>query len=1799
MNVRRRHAVILVAALAISLFTAAGAWAQPTELFISEYIEGSSNNKAIEIYNGTTAAVDLAAGNYLIQMYFNGSLTAGTTITLSGTVAAGDVWVVADDSAVAAILAETDQQSTSSFFNGDDAIVLRKGGAAGTIVDVIGQIGTDPGTQWGTGFTSTGDNTLRRKASVCQGDTDGSNAFDPATEWDGFATDTFDGLGFHGSLCELFISEYIEGSSNNKAIEIYNGTAAAVDLAAGTYVLQQYFNGSGTAGLTISLTGTVAAGDVYVVAQASANATILAQADQTNGSGWFNGDDAVVLRKGGAAGAIVDSFGQVGLDPGTEWGTGVVSTADNTLRRKTVVCKGDTDASNAFDPSLEWDGFATDTFDGLGSHGAVCGVITATTLSINDVTLAEGDAGTTIFTFTVTVSAPAPAGGVTFDIATADGTAMTADNDYVANSLTGQTIAAGNTTFTFDVTVNGDATIEANETFFVNVTNVVATGVTLLDGQGIGTISNDDVILVPIHDIQGPGNSSPIVGSSVTTSGIVTGLKGNGFFIQEPDATVDADPATSEGIFVFTSSAPPAAAAIGNLVQVTGTISEFSPSQDPLQPPLTELTSPTVLQLSTGNPLPAAIPLTATFPDPAGPFDQLERVEGMRVSVASLTVVAPTAGNVSEANATATSRGDFFGVVTGVARPFREPGIQAPDPAPVGSIPPIPRWDTNPETIGVDSNGQTGTGVIDAGTGAVLTGLVGPLDYGFRRYTILPDLSAMIGVAGGPTATSVAAATESEFTTASFNMQRFFDTVNDPGIGEPVLTAGAFDTRLNKASIAIRNHLQMPDIIGVAEMENLTTLQSVAARISSDAIAAMQPDPLYQAYLVEGNDVGGIDVGFLVKTAIVSGATPRVEVVSVVQESAGTLFVNPDTSTELLNDRPPLVLEAIIHHPNGASFPVTVIANHLRSLNGADDLDAGSSGWATVGDRVRAKRQAQAEDLANIIQTRQTNDPVENIIVLGDFNAFDVNDGYGHSMGVIGGTPVPDNETAVPGDGVDLVNPDLSNLVGSLPAAERYSYTFDGQAQSLDHVLINGALTSATLARREEHARVNADFPETARNNAANGIRLSDHDPIVSFYQVAAFAIADMSITKVDTPDPVTAGETLTYTITLNNAGPSNAASVSLSDTLAAGTTFVSLSSPGGWSCTTPAVGSGGTVSCSNATMATGSAVFTLTVAVDGSVTAGTLITNTATVSSSTSDPNPGNESSTATSTVATIGISIDDVSVTEGNAGSTAATFTISLARAAAQTITVNWASAGNDATSGVDFTAAAGLVTFVPGDTAETLTVQVTGDLIDEANETYFVNLSTVTGPGAILDGQGVGTIIDDEGMPTVSIGDQRVPEGAGGATTRMTFNVSLSNPSAAIVTVNAATAAGTATTGSDFRSTSQTVTFAPGVVTQPFTVLVNDDSLIESEETLFVNLSLASGTTIGDGQGIGTIVDNDEALPAPDPVILSNCLPVVGGPCVLTAGSSSGTSQAGWTYIWYVDGVASGTGSTFSPQFAAPGTYVILLAVTGSDGQQGSATTTLTIETPCPAGNLCMQGGRFEVSLVATDPRTGNSGAGVPIQENGQFGFFALPVFTGSTENPEVFVKILDGRPVNGNFWVFYGGLTDLEYTITVVDTDTGGVKTYMKPGGSSAGGFDVGGGVKPEECAGEVDGTAGTPVSPESCAPGSDRLCLLGGRFRVQLSARDHRTGNTAEGLSIPENDVFGYFALPGLTGDASNPEVFVKVLDGTGVNGHHWIFYAGLTDLEYTMTVTDVTTGVVKSYTKAAASACGGFDTNGF
>ncbi len=197
-----RTRLINLVLIGVMVFGALGIMAQPVkaaalDLFISEYIEGGSYNKAIEIYNGTGATVDLS--QYSLELYSNGSSTPSASVSLSGALADGDVFVVSHASAAAEIQAVTDLTSSSvANFNGDDAVALLKDGV---YIDVIGQIGTDPGSYWGTSPITTADHTLVRKESICMGDPDGSDAFDPAAEWDSYAKDTMTMLGSHTANC--------------------------------------------------------------------------------------------------------------------------------------------------------------------------------------------------------------------------------------------------------------------------------------------------------------------------------------------------------------------------------------------------------------------------------------------------------------------------------------------------------------------------------------------------------------------------------------------------------------------------------------------------------------------------------------------------------------------------------------------------------------------------------------------------------------------------------------------------------------------------------------------------------------------------------------------------------------------------------------------------------------------------------------------------------------------------------------------------------------------------------------------------------------------------------------------------------------------------------------------------------------------------------------------------------------------------------------------------------------------------------------------------------------------------------------------------------------------------------------------------------------------------------------------------------------------------------------------------------------------------------------------------------------
>src|SRR5688572_12376360 len=911
-------------------------------------------------------------------------------------------------------------------------------------------------------------------------------------------------------------------------------------------------------------------------------------------------------------------------------------------------------------------------------------------ISVGDATVTEGDSGTTTASFTVSLSAPADAGGVTFDISTQNDSATTADNDYIAKSLTGQNIPEGSTTYTFDVLVNGDVNFEPNETFFVNVTNV--TGATLLDGQGVGTINNDDCPAAPgdvvisqvyggggnagsifthdfielfnqgsttvnltgwsvqylsatgtgtwqvtpltgsiapggyylvqeaigaggttplpapddigtiamaatagkvalsssitpfsgasptcpvdfvgygaanafegagptaattnttaalrkrggcfdsdnnnidfsvgtpnprntasptnscapislnIHDIQGNGASTPFAGQFVSTSGIVTARKSNGFFLQNLPVNHDMDPTTSEALFVFTSSAP--AVSPGDEVAVLGTANEFFN--------LTQVESTLpgdVTVTSSGNPLPAPVTFTITILNPAGSPDQLERFEAMRMHADTLVSVAPTNGF-----------GETFTVLDGVARPMREPGIEISlpvPPDPTSGVPDccIPRWDENPERIMIDSDGLAGSTVISGTSNVTLSNVTGPLDFTFGDYKVLPETTPTRSA--NMSAVPVPTPAAGEFTVAGFNIENFNNNA----------------TQRQKAALAIRDVLHLPDVIGAIEIFDLADLQALATEIQS--ISGVT----YSAHLVEADGTSedaDQDVAFLVKTS-------RVQVDSVEQiEKAGCVgnaatcntFIDPTTGNPaLLNDRPPLVLRATIGAGTLNPRQVIVVVNHTRSFIDIELLNS-------EGVRVREKRKAQSEFLADLLQELQTDNPGVAVLSIGDYNAYQFNDGYTDPIATVKGTPTADDQVVVD-ESPDLVTPNFINLTDTLPASERYSFIFEGTPQAIDHMLLN--TIAAAFVQRYHIARNNADFPEgpAFAGNPARPERNSDHDMPVVYLKfpnapttttvsdvTAVFSTTDQNVTltaNVSTAAGTVNEGTVTFTVT-------------------------------------------------------------------------------------------------------------------------------------------------------------------------------------------------------------------------------------------------------------------------------------------------------------------------------------------------------------------------------------------------------------------------------------------------------------------------------------------------------------------------------------------------------------------------------------------------------------------------------------------------------------------------------------------
>ena len=848
---------------------------------------------------------------------------------------------------------------------------------------------------------------------------------------------------------DLFFSEYIEGTSNNKALEMFNGTGAPIDLGAGGYNVQVHFNGNPVATLTINLTGVVVSGDVFVLAQAAANATILAQADQTNGSGWFNGDDAVALRRGTA---VIDVIGQIGLDPGTEWGSGLASTADNTLRRKGPIEAGDPNGSDVFDPGVEWDGFATDTFRALGAHPGEPpdDAPTVASTAPGSGSTARNDANIIInFSEPVTVS------GSWFSIACSLSGAHTA------------AVTGGPAQFTLDPDV--DFTTDDSCTVNVVAANVVDTD--LVDPPNemaadhsftfnVGPVCGNPSHL--IHQVQGAGISSPLQGQAVTVEGIVVGDyqrdgsagRLGGFFLQEEDTDADDTAASSEGIFVFDGDLG-VDVIVGQAVSASGAVLEFEG--------LTELSPATDVTVCDAGPAPTPTPAEITLPvTTAGDW---ERWEGMLADFTQPMTVTENfgLGRFGEVVLSATGR-QYQG--THAAAPGADALAVSDLNARTRIVLDDANTSQNADPTLYPIGGLSASNTLR--TGATVADLTAIVHQAFGTYRLQPvGPISFDGAADRPTSPP---AVGGRMQVAAFNVLNYF---NGDGAGGGFPTSRGAEDQLEFD----RQHDKIVAAIGAMDAEVVGLME-----IENDG---SDPAPAIES-LVDGlNDSAGPGTYAYIQTGEIG--TDEIAVAIIYQPAEVTPlgdFAILDSSVDprFIDTRSrPALAQTFTETATGAEF--TVAVNHLKSKGSG--CGVGDDQPDHLGGNCNGTRTAAAEALADWLASDPTGSGDPDAMIIGDLNSYRME------------SPI----TALREAG-------FTDLLAEFEGPDAYTYVFMGASGYLDHAQATASFREQVVDAAPWH--INTDEPTALDYNtnfktanhvtslyAPDPFRSSDHDPVM------------------------------------------------------------------------------------------------------------------------------------------------------------------------------------------------------------------------------------------------------------------------------------------------------------------------------------------------------------------------------------------------------------------------------------------------------------------------------------------------------------------------------------------------------------------------------------------------------------------------------------------------------------------------------------------------------------------------------
>ncbi len=564
---------------------------------------------------------------------------------------------------------------------------------------------------------------------------------------------------------------------------------------------------------------------------------------------------------------------------------------------------------------------------------------------------------------------------------------------------------------------------------------------------------------VRIHDIQGAAHISPLNGQSVSgVPGVVTAVASNGFFMQDPNP--DADPATSEGIFVFTTSAP--GRHTGDSVTVSGTVAEFrSGGSTSANLTTTEIDSPTVTLVSTGNPLPAAtlvgtggrvppasvidsgvssgnVETSGTFDPTAHGLDFWESLEDMRVQLNNAVVVGPS-----------DSGGEFVVVPAGSTVRSARGGI-------VGQ-----QTDMNPERVFVN-NALAPTPTVNVGD--TLTGAtVGVLTYNNDNYQLEVTATPTV-TSGGLTQETTTAAGAGQLAVATFNVENL--APSDP--------ASKFSAL---ASIVV-NNLKAPDLIAVEEVQDnsgatddgtVACDQTMAKLIAAVTAAG---GPTYQFREIDpvndqdgGEPGGNIRQVFMFRTDRGLAFVDRPGGTSTAADSVITVAGKPALNFSPGRIDPTNSAWNASRKPLAGQFTfdghtVFVIANHFVAKLGDDPL---MGKFQPPSQPTETQRVEQATEVHTFVNQILTIDPNADVVVLGDLNDFEYSSAVSTLTG--GGS--------------------LTDLPATLPVAERYTYVFEGNSEVLDHILLSPALAATSYGYDVVH--VNSEF----------AAQVSDHEPQV------------------------------------------------------------------------------------------------------------------------------------------------------------------------------------------------------------------------------------------------------------------------------------------------------------------------------------------------------------------------------------------------------------------------------------------------------------------------------------------------------------------------------------------------------------------------------------------------------------------------------------------------------------------------------------------------------------------------------